>query len=392
MKEKNYREIVGILSLSLLITATMSISGCLPEMLEEFSDYSRSAVESLLSIPAFSMMLVIAATPLLLRYLKERHMIVAGLLITGISGILPAFVGSYPVLLASRIFMGAGIGLINTKAVSMIGERFSGNLRQRLQGIRCSMETLGQACLTFIAGQLLVLGWRYTFLIYGLAFVILLLYLAFVPDAKPAQADDPQAPAGRRRLTKEEWKFLFPNILLGTFVVSAITAISLRLPNHVVASSLGSSVEGSTVLSISVLAGFAGGLFFGKLLQKLKTILLPLSMGLVTVGLITIALANSLMIAMLGAVLCGCFSTITVSSTFNRLSDHLPVETLDKANSMLLMGCNLGGFMTPYLLQAVGLINPQLSAGFLAYALLYGILSIGFFLNLARPSLKKRSC
>ena len=47
-----------------------------------------------------------------------------------------------------------------------------------------SAEVVGSAILTFIVGQLLPLGWPAIFAVYGGGYLILLLYLLFVPYPK----------------------------------------------------------------------------------------------------------------------------------------------------------------------------------------------------------------
>ena len=48
MKKVDYLEVIGILSLSLLLTSNYAVSSCLPEMLKTFADYDRSAVDFLI--------------------------------------------------------------------------------------------------------------------------------------------------------------------------------------------------------------------------------------------------------------------------------------------------------------------------------------------------------
>ena len=142
---------------------------------------SPSQVDILISIPSFAIMIMILINTRLAKYLNERLMIIGGLLLLSLSGTAPLFIQNYTFVLISRILLGLGIGLINSRAVSMISERFSGNERTVLLGYRSSAETLGNAFLTFIAGRLLLIHWTRVFIIYALGFVILILYLAFVP-------------------------------------------------------------------------------------------------------------------------------------------------------------------------------------------------------------------
>ena len=278
MKKKNYLEIIGVLSLSFMLTCSMAVSGGIPAMIEEFSSYSRASVELLLSVTSFTMMLMIALSPIISKYIPERIMVIAGLLIYTVSGITPVFIQSYPVMFLSRIIFGLGTGLINAKAISMVGERFTGELQQKLQGIRCSMETLGQTILTLIAGQLLVFGWKYTFLVYGAALIILVLFVLFVPERTNDPLTDSSSNASQKgTLTLKEMPFILGNALLGFLMVSTNVALSLRISSYMIESGIGTAADGATIMGISTFIGFVAGIAFGFLSKKLGKILLPLS-------------------------------------------------------------------------------------------------------------------
>lgn len=381
MQKRNYMEIIGILALSFILTSSLAVSSCLPEMFLAFPDHSRSSVELLMSVPAFSMIFMIALSPVILKYFNERIMITIGLLIYGIAGMIPLFFPSFPLIFLSRIFMGIGLGLLNTKAVSMIGERFSGNLQQRLQGIRCSMETLGQAALTMIAGQLLGIKWNYAFLIYGIGFVILLMYLKFVPKRTNAFDHTVQKTKETYKITAQEWIIIIQNAVLGGIIVCSSVTNSLRIASYVTEKGFGTDVNGATILSISTLVGFLSGLIFGNLIKTLKRYMLPFSLCVGAVGFVAIAFANSLTMVTIGTAICGFAVTSCTSFIFNRLSTRLPLKALDTGNSMVLVGCNLGVFCTPFILRIINVVSSELSAGFLAFAILYFVLSIVAFIR-----------
>lgn len=381
MQKRNYMEIVGILALSLILTSALSVSSCLPEMLKAFPDYSRSSVELLMSVSAFPMIIMNAASPIILKFFNERAMITTGLLIYGIAGLVPLFFQSFPLIFLSRILMGVGLGLLNTKAVSMIGERFTGSLRQRLQGVRCSMETLGQATLTLIAGQLLGIKWNYAFLIYVVGFVILWLYLTFVPEPAAMKGHITAADRKNYKMTQKEWMVIIQNAILGGIIVCSSVSNSLRIASYVTEKGLGTDVNGATILSIATFAGFLGGLVFGNLMKLLKKNMLPFSLLLGAIGFATIAFADHLIVVAIGASVCGFAVTSCTSFIFNRLSTRLPVEALDTGNAVVLVGCNLGSFITPFVLSAVNVVSTDLSVGFLAFAILYLMISIVVFLR-----------
>ena len=113
MKEQMKK--IALLSLSLILTSAYSVSIVLPSLLQHFSEYTTAQVEMLISAPSFAITVMIVLNAWLSRYMKDRPMIVGGLLLLSVSGMVPVFVQEYPVMFASRIFLGIGIGLINAK-------------------------------------------------------------------------------------------------------------------------------------------------------------------------------------------------------------------------------------------------------------------------------------
>ena len=372
MRKKNYFEIIGVLSLSFMLTSSMAVSGGIPAMIEEFATYSRSSVELLLSVTSFTMMLMIALSPVLSKYIPERMIIIAGLLIYTVSGITPVFIQSYPIMFLSRIIFGLGTGLINAKAITLIGERFTGDLQQKLQGIRCSMETLGQTILTLIAGRLLIFGWKYTFLVYGVALIILFLYMAFVPEKtdKVLSSDTP-ASSKKATLDLNEIPFILGNALIGFLMVSTNVSLALRISSYMIETGIGTAADGATIMGISTFAGFIAGIVFGFISEKLGKILLPFSLLVGVAGFLVIILANSFMFAAAGASLIGFCVTCCTSIIFGSLPERFPANKLTTANAIVLVGCNLGSFTAPFLLRIVDQINPAINASFWAYGLIY---------------------
>ena len=383
MKKTNHLEVIGILSLSFLLTSNYAVSSCLPEMMKTFEGYDRTKVDFLISCPSMAMMVMIALTPILSRLLKERFTVITALLLMGGCGIVPVFTTSYPLILASRLLMGVGTGLLNAKAVSLIGERFTGSQRSRLQGIRCSMETIGQSSLMLVAGQFLRFGWNYAFMVYATAFAILIMYLTFVPANKQASAKLPNGNETRSHTpyTAKHKMIILSNFLLGMALVSAAVLLSMRVTTYVVETGIGSDVNGATILSVSVFVGFFGGLVFGKWYELLKQMVLPLGLMIITIGMVTIGFAGNLLTVAIGACLCNFGVTLSTSYMFNGLSEHLPIETLHTSNALVLIGCNLGSWTISFVLKVIAMIHPSVSAGFITYAVLFAALAAMFFVK-----------
>ena len=85
MKEQMKK--IALLSLSLILTSAYSVSIVLPSLLQHFSEYTTAQVEMLISAPSFAITVMIVLNAWLSRYMKDRSMIVGGLLLLSVSGI-----------------------------------------------------------------------------------------------------------------------------------------------------------------------------------------------------------------------------------------------------------------------------------------------------------------
>ena len=98
------------------------------------------------------------------------------------------FSNDYTAILISRLVLGAGFGLYNSQAISMISVWYEGTTRAQMLGWRAAAEQIGQACTLAIAGLILsYAGWHASFAVYLLAFVVLFFFAVRVPDDSKAQ-------------------------------------------------------------------------------------------------------------------------------------------------------------------------------------------------------------
>lgn len=360
-KAMEQMEKCAILSISLLLTTGLSVSSALPSMLNYYEGYSASQVELLLSVPAIPSIITIIFSAWLASHIKERILVITGLLLSGISGIVPFFNQGYSVVLISRIVFGFGIGLINAKAISMISERYTGEEQTKLLGFRSSMEVLGNAGATFIAGRLLVPGWHRAFLVYVLAFIILALYMIFVGDAYPQtvfiKAEVEKTDGGQVRKI-----ILFS--LCGLFLVSVNVSDTMQIPLLVTRKIGGTEQEASVMLTVMMLSGAFSGLLFGKLSKGLKRFLPGVAMFGMAGGMTCIAFTEGILLLTIGTVLLGFSYTTVLTSVFSGLSRAFTENTLNTATSSVLVGCSVGAVLSQEILKGIGSFDASADAPF----------------------------
>ena len=76
------------------------------------------------------------------------------------------------------------MGFFNSLAITVIDLLYSGSEKTKLLGIRTSMEQLGYALASLMIGALLLLGWRFGFLIYVWAIPISFIFWKYVPEVQ----------------------------------------------------------------------------------------------------------------------------------------------------------------------------------------------------------------
>ena len=373
-------EKISLLGLSLLLISAFSISTALPPMLDYYSPtYNASQIELLVSVPSFSVVAMLLLNSFIDKWLSDRQLIVTGLLLLSSSGIFPFFVQAYPLVLLSRIAFGMGIGLINAKAIAIISQRYQGKERVQMLGIRGSMELIGGASCSLLVGQLLKIHWTFAFLIYGFGFIILAMYLLFVPPME--QTEKKEAQKSKQGLDKKDLAMILGMALLAGFVICINSSISLRVPLFQIDGKTIASGQSALVLSLEQGIGIVAGLSFASLIGHIKHRLLPMALFCLSTCLLGISLANNLLILILFSVGVGFFYNIVLTIIFNRLSERVTRNLLNKATAYVLLGCNLGSAVSPYVLKLLALVSPSFSWIFLAYAVVSFLLFLGFLLN-----------
>ena len=376
MKEQMKK--IALLSLSLILTSAYSVSIVLPSLLQHFSEYTTAQVEMLISAPSFAITVMIVLNAWLSRYMKDRPMIVGGLLLLSVSGMVPVFVQEYPVMFASRIFLGIGIGLINAKAIRE---------KAALLGYRGSAEVLGSAVMTLVAGKLVLIRWNLAFWVYALGFVIVLLYLVWVPgnmemgqsagsQSAGAEKESLEAEAdGKRECWKKEVLPIAYALFAG-FVICIYCSNSLRVPMLILEKKLGTESEASIILTLMMLMGIAAGVYFGKLTMWWKEKLPGVGCLMLGAGMLLTAYAGNLPLIGIGISIVGFFYTVLVTYSFHQISEQIPQSSINTATSIVLVGCNLGAACSPFVLKWMGRFSEGVSVPFVGYAGMMGVLGI----------------
>ena len=353
---KRFMEKASILALSLVLTTAFSISSSLPAMFQYYKNYSSSQVELLVSLPSIGIMSLLMFNSVLERFVSERFMIILGLILYSICGLIPFFNQSYNLVFASRFVFGLGLGMMNPRAIAIISERFQGRERVQMLGYRGSAEVVGMALLTLIVGQLLRFNWTTTFLVYTVGFIVLALYLMFVPYEKN-ESDKHKHLKSVRKMTRKQIHLSIFLAFIAGMIVCANVAITLRIPSLVLQAEIGNAETASWILSCMQLVGILAGVSFASLVSVLKNRLLTVTGIVFGLSQVMIGFSSQIWLLSLSALLAGFAYSVSLTAVFHIVSEKIPTHLVNRATAIVVLGCSSGASVSTFVLSLIGIIS-----------------------------------
>ncbi len=346
--------------ISLLLSSTVVVSWGvmninIPAMARVFNDVPLAMVENLATVSSLFIMIAVLLSHRIARILGYKRTIVTGLALVVVSGLVPLLVDNFYVIFISRATLGFGIGMFQALLVSLNKYFYSGETRTRMFGYQSAFEGLGGVTLTFIAGQLVRLGWQGIFWIYLLVIPVIILFILFVPavttediiaksNLEAAKSDsNPKTNGNAFHDMLPAVKYIALVFVLAImYMILGIKATAL-----IIEKGIGSATDGATVLLLVGVGAMSSGFVFGRLTRVTKNLTLPLGYLTLALAMFLVGTAGNIMVMSLGGLLAG-FSFRTI---FPYLLNHVNSGKFQNSGlitSLLLVALNLGTFASPY--------------------------------------------
>ena len=343
---------LAFLSISLLLTSTASISITIPKMQQTFANQSATAVEALVTASNITVMIFVLLSPFIVRVFGTRKTVLTGLFLAGVSGVVPMFSDNYFLVYISRLVLGAGLGMFNSLAVSLINDFWSGDTRNKMLGFQSAVQSVGQTVTTFIAGILVNYNWHYSYSIYFLALVSFILFLVYVPDTTTKDdlvtnevVEKPKQSINSYVLFSSFGLLISFALLMAVFLKSAGFVVEEKFEN---ASFIGPAVSVDTVV------GFLGSLLYGYIVKITKQYTFSLSYAIIGISFLIVALAPNMFVITLGMAIGGIGGSVFLPIAFGTILEKAPANSGNLAISIAMVGTNLGTYLSPYLLATLG--------------------------------------
>lgn len=271
-----------------------------------------------------------------------RTMLCLGLLLYGLLGMLGAVTHGAAVVFADRLLLGGATTMVMAAGTALISDFYAGQERLLMIARQGMAIELGGVVLLAVGGLLATLGWRWPFLLYGLAWLLLIAVLAFIPAGAP-HAAEPEQPetAPRPRV----WDIYCAAMVS---MIVFFTAIIL-LPARLTAIGLGEDGVGYLLSFVSLVA-VAAAFVMPQLLTRVGG---PACLALGFLGYAaahaTFLSAGSLTGFVLGGVALGIGFGLTIPLANHLVIERSPPRQRGHLLAYLSVAIFLGQFLSSFL-------------------------------------------
>ncbi|WP_371367903.1 MFS transporter [Pseudomonas sp. QL9] len=349
------------------VLGAVLIAPVLPRMQAHFADTPGAAVlvPVALTLPALVIAFLAPLAGVLADRIGRRSLLLASMLLYTLCGLLPLWLESLPLIVASR----AGIGLaeagIMTCCTTLMGDYFDGQRRERLFALQMVATSLSAALFMGLGGALGESGWRTPFALYavGLLCLPLMAALLWEPQGrheKPLASSDSRFP----------WASLAPLYLLtllagvSLFIVPVQAGFLLQLL-HVDAPQQIGMTMGANQLGV-----LAGALGFRLLAGLPAPRLLALGFATAGAGGALMALADSHAPVVVAVLVNGLGIGLLLPTLITQVMLQVDFAQRGRATGGFTASIFAGEFVSPLLVLALtGGDNPLLPRALLAVAI-----------------------
>lgn len=347
-KHRRWRLAASILSLSLLtVMAGAAVAPALNLIQEHFRDTDPIYVQMIISMPA----VFIALTNLFLfkplsKRLRARTMLLIGLGFYVVFGCLAGAFSDIRLILICRGLVGIGVGILMPLSTGLISFYFTKDKQAELMGYASAMNMLGGVVATLIAGGLAMVSWRFSFLVYLLGLISVVLCLFWMPNERiyDSEKDVKEKGVFRRYLIFVVAMFL---VMVTFFIYPADFAMETAkqgiIPQRFIA----------VIMAAMDVFGFFGGLASAPLRKGLGRNAKFSAPVFFLVGYLCLRFAGGWTGVLVGSFMVGFANGVGVPYVMTAASMQAGRSAATTVMPMLSVSLYTAQFVTPFIISAV---------------------------------------
>lgn len=277
----------------------------------------------------------------------KKGVVVAGLLILALTGLLAIFLHTeyWHVILLS-VVLGIATGCFMTNAFGLLFDNFSDKERQTIAGYQTSCINLGGISMGLLGGVMAAAMWYggYLILLVGLPIAVFAFFT--VPHYKSPSVRNTSA-AEKSRLNPRIFYYAILACLFMMIYGVGGSNISTHIKQNI--PDVNDAAMAGIAVAIQMGGGVVSGLFFGKLSEKFKDMVLVIACSAIFVGFMILSLfASSLVAIFIGAFITGLSLSLMLPRCIFAVSTLVDRSTSATATVIASsVAPSLGGLLSP---------------------------------------------
>lgn len=273
----------------------------------------------------------------------RKPILTTGLFLFGAGGTIIAFTTWFPAVLGLRLIQGIGFATAFPTILTILGDLYSGSRETTAHGLRLTSSAVVQMVFPLIASAIIVVGWQYPFLLFGMALPVALIVHLFLVEPtvnSPTETksdtndDDSQEvpqhpnPSHLRKLARFAASQQIMSVLIAYFFMSFVYSVFITYYSLIIIRLLGGSplIAGViyTLFSVSyaITASQTGRLTSYSHGVEIMLVAGNISLG---VGLALMALSSTIWLVGVWAIFVG-IGAGTIFTLFRSLVTSFPPE------------------------------------------------------------------
>lgn len=294
------------LGILLLISCLPPITGApvipaLPKILNFFESEANAEllVRLFLTMPYLFTALGAPLAGYIIDRFGRKKILIGSVFLFGLSGTSPCYLDSLYLLIAGRAILGLAVGGISTACIALIADYFDSEKRQKIIGLQVSSMSFGAMIFLILGGVCADISWRYSFYLYGIAFIALPLGYYFITEPRRGKTNE----VSQRKAIIEVFPYIKIIPIYGlTFIITAFSFLTgILFPFFAEELSVTSSTKLGLWMSLSTLCITIVASRYGIIKNRFRFIdIMTASMLLSALGLIVLYLSTNFTHAIIG--------------------------------------------------------------------------------------------
>lgn len=343
-------------------------------------------ISMIVTLPALMLAVMPIFYPKLVQLFKKRWILILAAILFIVGGIGPAFINSsIYIILFFRLLIGMACGIFMPLCVDLIVDFFEGNERAKMVGWSSAFTGLGGVIFQMLGGWLASYHWSYCFFAYVIA-IIFLMFPVFMLPEPPREKKMAEVQNDVKGKVKTPLSVWVTGLFLCLFWMLAYVIIT-NASTVLITEGIAIQSQVGLIFSFMTLGTVISSGFFGKILEKLGYIILPLGMLVAALSMITAFMAHTIGVFIVAMFLLGFSSGIVTPGIMERNTSLVSYAGGTKAVSISYLYLGVGSFISPFIFNNIGMVaREQMKLAAILFVILGIIL---FFVNKAINSQNK---